>query len=441
MDNSRPDDAVGRQEEEQSLSGEPREEGAQPACDGSSCAPCGESEPPPPDTPQDDAEAAGTPEPVLVDDGSSPTQAGQDGCQPGGGAPSSESDNESSEGEPPVATVQETEGDGTSTGPPVPTDETLPPEADVSDDEEACPAIESDGKAAELDVAALVAGAVREDGEARDADLRDLGRHLGQLRLWSDAASACLDHFSPETDTQLSCSAALARSLVSLQALPEDCQNLLASRQETLSLIGKMILRLQERVETLREPGPDTSEELQSLDAEQLAAALQSDDTLDLEAVVKRALRAAGDGRYAKIKDIRLTAEAKRAACLYFVEKVVLPVVDGVDEGERITRSLLTPDRLPSDPAALSQLNEWLGVYEELRATLLRALESAHIHSMDVAVGTPVDYTLHEPFDVEADPLLTDESIKMVTRRGFVMLAPDTEPMVVRPAQVVVVRN
>jgi molecular chaperone GrpE (heat shock protein) len=60
---------------------------------------------------------------------------------------------------------------------------------------------------------------------------------------------------------------------------------------------------------------------------------------------------------------------------------------------------------------------------------------------MDVHVGDEIDYTRHEPFDVESDPTLRDEHVKAIIRKGYEYAADNGLSCVLRPAQVVAVKN
>ena len=218
----------------------------------------------------------------------------------------------------------------------------------------------------------------------------------------------------------------------------------LAGREEGLDLIVKMLTRLQEHpfipdgITELADVVP-----LPSCKAEDEWKNLLSKETDETSArkLITVRLRQAANERYQVVARQRELAEGRRKSVLNFVEKQVFPIIDAVDDGQRYSEDLVS-QACGEYPEWEEPLKRWFHAYRVMRDVLLEMLQEVGVHTMEVKLGTAIDYDRHEPFDVEADPSLGNECIKAVTRSGYEYFPRDEgEVRVLRAAQVVVVKN
>lgn len=222
-----------------------------------------------------------------------------------------------------------------------------------------------------------------------------------------------------------------------------DLQPRLQGRYEGLELIEKMLVRLQKPADALSD---DEILDLQlpSVSKQELIDLLDVQMNVNEETahqLIEKKLQDVGNLRYQSIRKVRDLAEELSKRWLNFIEKKVLPILDGIDDGERYSEPLV--NELKNDnPKLEPQLAAWFQTYSDLRKTLIDALQKVGVQRMDVKTEEPINYNRHEPFDVQQDPKLPNESIKEVTRHGYEYKDySESEFKVLRNAQVVVAKN
>jgi molecular chaperone GrpE (heat shock protein) len=223
------------------------------------------------------------------------------------------------------------------------------------------------------------------------------------------------------------------------ESLPAQPQESLKSRQEGLDLVGKMMEHRLTRMpaeEKLQE-GP-----LSACGLQWWLELLASESS---ERAAKRKidaqLKQLGDERYQRVTDARNAANGGRDSFKRFLEKQVLVVLDAIDDGQHYAGPVIQQLK-EANPAEAGNLETWYKTYDGLRQELLARLETLGVRPMQVQRGNPVDYNRHEPIDVEKDAEMPNEHIKAVTRKGYeYVVEKDGEPLVLRPAQVIVAKN
>lgn len=197
--------------------------------------------------------------------------------------------------------------------------------------------------------------------------------------------------------------------------------SMLRSRFDSAQILRRMVARLVERSAALAAP------ERVSLDLPPPGPMPSCEASIEsLESYGE----AESQARYAAITEIRRGGEAARKALIDFLGKYALPVVDALDDGGRYAREL------PND-AADEYAARIVAAYSKAREAMVQVLSSLGLCEVAVAVGEPIDYERHEPFDVEEDPGSPNESVKEVFRAGYAL----DDGYLIRPAQVIVVRN
>ncbi|MFB2917162.1 nucleotide exchange factor GrpE [Aerosakkonema funiforme] len=230
--------------------------------------------------------------------------------------------------------------------------------------------------------------------------------------------------------------------------LPVAVQEKLQKRYEGIEIIGRMLARLVEPARELCET-ETPNRHLPRVSKPELIDVLSNETNQESahQAIAKK-LKEIGDRRYKCIAEIRELAERRQQRWLNFVEKKVLPIVDGIESGQRYSQPLVNQLK-DENPTWSTKLDDWFKIYHNLHLNLLHLLEQVQVYPMQVKTKTLIDYTRHEPFDLQADESLPNEYIKEVIRQGYEYLSEKSkvksqkskEFLVLRTAQVVVVKN
>ena len=207
-----------------------------------------------------------------------------------------------------------------------------------------------------------------------------------------------------------------------------------------LKIIQRMIGRLPEQAAPLSELS--VLEDLPLLpDESELSLAIENDqDQETTEKNLRKLLKDLGNQRWDILSKASDTVKSYRKEFIRFIEKRVLNVVDGIESGENNSLSLIASLKASYIDQS-ENLALWFSTYSSLKDLLIQMLEKVHVFKMEVEIGTPIDYEKHEPFDVEADESLKNEDIKESTRSGYEYIPEQSSRSVLRPAQVVVVKN
>ncbi len=266
----------------------------------------------------------------------------------------------------------------------------------------------------------------------------DMCRH--QARFWEERGKALRSQIE-KVDSS-------ARELISashgvLEGMPDGLKNALHNSQQGITIIGRMLKRLLDPGGPLNQltkeiAVADTLNEIQEDDWNTLL----EDQTSD-SAILKRInqkLNAIGRDNYRIVSEITGLIEKRIHMCLGFFEKQILPILDGVNDGNKFVskRFEVLEHDYPDNTAELSQ---WSKIYSGLRDELTALLQENGVSRMVIETGAQIDFERHEPFCVESDPDMENEQIKEIIREGYEYTAQDGNRCILRPAQVVVVKN
>lgn len=301
--------------------------------------------------------------------------------------------------------------------------------------------IENPGSKSMQEIEKLVQNACERDQASLNKDEQELKDYDNQVRHWKDIIKMLRREIISATQACYERIKECGKEMKELFLSFPDLQPLLQGRYEGLELIEKMLVRLQKPVDELSN---DEILDLQlpTIGKQELIDFLnvQMSDK-DAHQLIEKKLQDVENLRYQRIRKVRDLAEGLSKRCLNFIDKKVLPIVDGIDDGERYSKPLLKQlknDNLNRE----SQLDAWFQTYSDLRKILLDALQTVGVQCIDVKAGEPIDYMRHEPFDIQQDLKLPNESIKEVTRHGYEYKDYDESQFkVLRHAQVVVVKN
>lgn len=243
------------------------------------------------------------------------------------------------------------------------------------------------------------------------------------------------------------CAKILVEATSYMDTIDERWRGELDDRQKGLDLIGKMIDRLVDKTKELGEIF------IPSSTFKELSAADWGNMPKDPKLLDNR-LKQIHIARYKTITELRETGEKLRKKFLYFAEKQLFPVLDGIFDGEKYAETLTKElegriineekkDSHLEDIAkqSLDSIDKWHTIYGRLRQNLYALLEKVSIFEMNVEKGSPINYEQHEPFDVTQDLDMNNEAIKSVVRNGYTYRSGENEQYIIRAAQVVVIKN
>ncbi len=309
-------------------------------------------------------------------------------------------------------------------------------DADSAEIEDVEDAEDASRPAPRVDAADLVAAAMKRQGVKHSEDQAELDGHLSQLGHWAAKVDTLRNGLAP---TVARATAELSKCGKAFESLPPKLQAILRGRHEGLELIGKMIHRLLDRLPELGEPPERT---LPFLGEDAWAAILAGEKSREsADQRIREKLSEMSSKRYKALIRKRRIVDTSRQSSLQFLRTQVLPVLDGIEDGEKHSQALIA--RLKTtDLNSEERLETWYRAYATLHAELLGVLGQIEVRPLEVRCGTQVDYTRQEPFRIEADPDLKTEDVKAVTRTGYEFTLDESgEAFVLRPAQVIVVKN
>ncbi len=179
------------------------------------------------------------------------------------------------------------------------------------------------------------------------------------------------------------------------------------------------------------------------LDKEAIAEIVrQQEDEDSAQKAIKQKLIKIGNERWQIVSQNREEAKSQQKKWLQFVDRKILPILDGIDDGKKYSQQLIEElkNQYSQDKESLKS---WFETYDKLRTKSIDMLKEVQVYLIKIEVGKPVDYDRHEPFDVQFDEEKDDESIKEIIRQGYEYTTPinNEKKFVLRPAQVVVVKK
>lgn len=292
----------------------------------------------------------------------------------------------------------------------------------------------------EFELEPLIADARAQEEAQLEEDRQQYDENVEEAHYWQELGQTLA--------SKVESAAGAAQDLINesqhiVAALPEELQEALKNHQEGLYIIGRMLERLISPGERLKKlagnieiPG-----DLKVMTEDQWRELLE--EATEKEAALKKLhhqLKTLGKENYRIVSMSNDLVKKRKDQLLSFLEKQVLPILDGVYDGQKHLNPRIAElqQRYPDDS---SKLQAWLEIYEKLAYELEQVIEQVKVHEIEVLPGSPIDFERHEPFAIESDPEKEDEQIKEIARRGYEYTAHNGEFQVLRAAQVVVVKN
>lgn len=291
-----------------------------------------------------------------------------------------------------------------------------------------------------LDLQGLIAQAKAEEQQYINEDQKTIELALEAAGFWLERGK--------KLQRMIEAAAGAADEIIAnsnqiLESLPEELSQALESSQQGLNIIGRMLQRLvnqDDRLESLAEEiefsgnlqAPEEGEWLKLLEGETKEKSAQKKIRKKLDTIRR--------SNYRLVSNAGEIADQRQKRWLDFIQKQILPILDGVCEGKNHTSTLI--DELKEHhQESESKLSDWFSAYLTLSSTILSMLNDLGVYRMDIEPGMAIDFERHEPSSVEADPDMENEQIKEISRDGYDYVAHNGNRQTLRAARVVVVKN
>ena len=290
----------------------------------------------------------------------------------------------------------------------------------------------------EIEVDVLFSSAIAADVEAVAGERLALNSVLEESEIWINR-QRCLQETLERMVTSFD--DVLHKFEADDQALLPEIREELGSRAEGIRLCARMLTRARNRlgdvktVEAVSDLGIP-----EALNGETIREDVNQVANSSLKNSIKKVLKQRRLEHNQLISNMRQLSTSAEKAFLTLVERQVLPVIDGLDEGKKIGVAAVDSLRVRF-PDEDVKLQAWFQTYDLLIGSMEDELAKMGIQPFTANPGDWVDYERFDPIDIEEDNSLEDEQVKETLRRGYWLVDVGIEGRVVRSGQVVVVRN
>ncbi len=291
-----------------------------------------------------------------------------------------------------------------------------------------------------LNIEALIDHAKKMEQESLKEDRQRIGNISQNAAYWQDQGKKLKSELE---QVEGSSKELLDNSKKLLETLPDELKDEIINNQEGLNIIGRMLNRLVDPGDRLNELAKDVTftEELKELSRDEWKNAFEDETTEELVLKkIKKKLNAVGMENYRNVSKVNDTAENQKKAFTDFIGRQVLPILDGINDGKAHLNDRINvlSEKFPEKKF---ELDKWFQTYTDLGNKLESSIEKVGVYGMIIEPGMKIDFERHEPFGVESDPEMDNEQIKEITRKGYEYAILNGNRQILRPAQVIVVKN
>jgi chromosome segregation ATPase len=235
----------------------------------------------------------------------------------------------------------------------------------------------------------------------------------------------------------------IANSNEILESLPDELKETLGSSQQGLNIIGRMIQRLIQQDDRLKSlvAEIDLADKLKEFEEDEWMQLLEGEiNEKSAQKKINKNLDIINRSNYKLVSKAGELADKRQKTWLDFIEKQVLPILDGIIDGKNHT-SILINELMEQYQESESELSDWFNTYFTLSSTFLNRLNDIGVYRMEIEPGMMIDFERQEPSSVEADPAMENEQIKEISRDGYEYVAHNGNRQMLRVARVVVIKN
>ena len=292
----------------------------------------------------------------------------------------------------------------------------------------------------EIDNEKLIEIGLERENENYENDKESIQKSEKAIKYWGDMAKSLKDKIeSAEKDIEKT----INESREVMGTLLSEFESDLKNSQQGLDIIGRMFKRIVDPGDQLNEliKESETFGQLKRITRDEWENIFKEvDDEEVAEKALKKQLDTVGMYNYRIIAALQENAEKREKKIMKFIETQILPILDGIIDGLKHSKD--TFDNLKTkSPEKSDDFDRWLDTYKILQNKFLELLKTVKINVIKTEPGSPIDYERHRPFDVCPDTEMEDEQIKDVVRDGYEYRDKEDNLKIIRPAQVLVVKN
>jgi len=291
-----------------------------------------------------------------------------------------------------------------------------------------------------LDIQGLIAQAKAEAQENTKEDQKSIELCLKNTGFWlerGEKLTLMIKEAADATDE------IIANSNETLESLPDELQKTLASSQQGLNIIGRMLQRLIKQDDRLTSlvAEIESTDNLKEIEEDEWIQLLEGEtNEKSAQKKINKILETIRRSNYKLVSQAGELAEKRQKAWVDFIGTQVLPILDGIIDGKNHT-SILIDELREQYQESESKLSEWFNTYFKLSSTFLTRLNDIGVSRMEIEPGMMIDFECQEPSSVEADPAMDNEQIKEISRDGYEYVAHNGNRQMLRVARVVVIKN
>ncbi|GAK58253.1 hypothetical protein U27_05226 [Candidatus Vecturithrix granuli] len=292
----------------------------------------------------------------------------------------------------------------------------------------------------EFDLDELIASARKSEEAQFEDDRQQYDANLEEARYWEKHGKTLLSEIERAADAAKQI---IVENREIVAAFPDELQQEIKNHQEGLEIIGRMLERLVTPGDRLKKLASDLelSGDLQMHTEQEWQALIEEITEKELALKkIQQELNSIGKDNYKVVSLSNDLVKNRKNQILSFLEKQVLPILDGIYDGQKHLPPRIEEFRHRYAENA-ADLDAWCAAYNKIGEELEHVFEQLEVHEMDVVPGAVIDFERHEPCAVEPDPSMENDRIKEITRKGYEYVTHCGERLVLRAAQVVVVKN
>jgi DNA repair ATPase RecN len=291
-----------------------------------------------------------------------------------------------------------------------------------------------------IDIQGLIAQAQAEAQESIKDDEKSIELCLKNAGFWFERGKSLKLMIKEAVDAT---DEVIANSNKILESLPDELKETLGSSQQGLNIIGRMLQRLIQQDDRLKSlvAEIDLADKLKEFEEDEWMQLLEGEiNEKSAQKKINKNLDIINRSNYKLVSKAGELADKRQKTWLDFIEKQVLPILDGIIDGKNHT-SILIDELMEQYQESESKLSEWFNTYFTLSSTFLTRLNDIGVYRMEIEPGMMIDFERQEPSSVEADPVMENEQIKEISRDGYEYVAHNGNRQMLRVARVVVIKN
>ena len=301
---------------------------------------------------------------------------------------------------------------------------------------------EKDEKKQQIDFNPIISNAIEKENKIYNKDFLEFNKLIENIKYWEKIGKQI---YSDISDKEPLLNEFINKGANILNKFPVEIKEQLQTKQDGLNIIGRMIRRLFDSGGLLTNISETISFEeslKEPLSNQNWLEILKNCSTLsDAQEKIDKLLEKYENNNYKIVYSNNELSKNCEKNISSFMNKKFLPIIDAVYEGKKHCSRHSKGISNSHNGNYAYEVQEWFRIYSDITDKLESILIKVGIEKIEVSVGDFIDFNLHEPFTVEPQPDMENEQIKEIIKQGFEYKMPDGSKKILRPTQVVVVKN